>query len=355
MKVSDKTELLKKAGDLDSLLGIRKICFTEGRAKGVEAFECRNGLGLEALVLADRGLDIASLSYHGKNLSLLTKGGICSPFSYTYLGDGSECFLRQFAGGFLTTCGMTFAGTACEEEGRQLPLHGLVSNTPAENIGAYCMEEDGEIVLKIHGCVREARLFGENMLLRREMVIHTERNEICLHDRIENQGFRKEPLMMIYHVNFGYPLLDAGTRVYFSTEEVRPREEYGQEKQERYHLMEEPEDSRPEECYFHTGDSGPESFAMLYNSGSKTAVVIHYRAAECPILCQWKSMQSGDYALGLEPTTCGVQGRVYARENHLLKYLEPQEHYDIHLRFEILEEEEEILEYAGRCKEFRRN
>lgn len=37
-------------------------------------------------------------------------------------------------------------------------------------------------------------------------------NTIYLHDRVENLGFSATPLMLIYHMNFGYPLLDEGSQ-----------------------------------------------------------------------------------------------------------------------------------------------
>ena len=44
-----------------------------------------------------------------------------------------------------------------------------------------------------------------------------------------------------------------------------------------------------------------------------------------PILVQWRSMASGDYALGLEPTNCYIMGRHAERENGTLPVLKPFE------------------------------
>lgn len=43
------------------------------------------------------------------------------------------------------------------------------------------------------------------------------------------------------------------------------------------------------------------------------------------ILVQWRSMASGDYALGLEPTNCYIIGRRAERENGTLPVLKPFE------------------------------
>ena len=59
----------KYIGHSLQLYGVTPFTYTDGRAKGVRAFDVRNGNRLEMKVLADRCLDIASLSYKGINLS----------------------------------------------------------------------------------------------------------------------------------------------------------------------------------------------------------------------------------------------------------------------------------------------
>ena len=44
-----------------------------------------------------------------------------------------------------------------------------------------------------------------------------------------------------------------------------------------------------------------------------------------PILVQWRSMASGDYALGLEPTNSYMNGRAGERENGTLPVLKAWE------------------------------
>jgi hypothetical protein len=354
MKISEKSKYLKKAGDLSSLYGIRDITYNSGKAKGVHAYEVKNGNQLNLSVFADRGLDIPMLEFRGKNIGFLSKSGISSPFSYCYTHDGTDSFLRQFAGGFLTTCGITFSGAACVDDGETLPLHGRISNTVAENVYVCQEEEDDEVVLKLCGDIREARLFGENMVLHREILVYTESNRVKIHDIVENQGFQKQPVLMIYHVNFGYPMLDTGARMYFSSEEVEPQTEFARKGMPLYDIVEEPEDIREEQCYYHTGQKNPEnSFVMLHNEKLEMAAIIKYDARQCPVLCEWKSMQSGDYALGLEPTTSGTKGRAEVRKAGELREIDGQETCEFHLEFLFLDRSEDIKYWSSLCKESR--
>ena len=352
MKRNELHTVLRKTGDLSSLMGIRSCELTDGRARGVRAYDLYNQSGLRATVFADRCLDIPLVSYKGHNIGFLSKSGVSSPFSYTYTPDGADCFLRQFPAGFMTTCGMTFSGATGPDGDQVLPLHGRVSNSIAENAAARCEWLDDEYVMHVSGSVREARLVEENMLLTRDLFMRTEADEIIVHDTVQNLGFTTQPVTQLYHVNFGYPILDSCAKLYFSADKITPLTEVAKAGLGKYNVIEEPSDVRPEECFYHTEQHDPEnSFAMIWNPKLEIAVIVHYNSSQCPIMCQWKSRQCGDYALGLEPTTCGVQGRARARADGTLRFLEPGKsmHYD--LRFEFTDDPARIGEYRKLCKE----
>ncbi|MHC2995629.1 MAG: DUF4432 family protein [Candidatus Atribacteria bacterium] len=44
-------------------------------------------------------------------------------------------WLRNFGGGLLVTCGLTYLGSPGNDKGEGLGLHGRISNLPAEEIG----------------------------------------------------------------------------------------------------------------------------------------------------------------------------------------------------------------------------
>ena len=354
MKYSEQKEILKKVGDISSIYGITDVTYNSGRPKGVRAFEVKNGNGLDLTVFADRGLDIPLLSFKNKNIGFVSKSGLSSPYLYRYTPDGFDAFLRQFTAGFLTTCGITYCGAPTEEGGKFFPLHGAVSNVPAENV--YTKQEvvDDEIILKICGDVREACIFSENMIIHREISVYTESNKIKIHDTVENRGFKKSPVMMIYHVNFGYPMLDEGDRIYISTDKVEPQTPFAIEGVDKYSIIEAPEDCREEQCYYHSSDcEGKSSFAMLHNEKLGMAAVVNYSTKEFPILCEWKSMQSGDYALGLEPTTNGTHGRT--EPTGPVVELDGQETREFEVVVEFIEDEDMINNLRLKCKESKIN
>ena len=64
--------------------------------------------------------------------------------------------------------------------------------------------------------------------------------------------------------------------------------------------------------------------------------MLESRKAELPCYLQWQNLQSGLYALGLEPATNHVQGKTFARERGELIWLGHDEAREYHLGFTVL-------------------
>jgi hypothetical protein len=332
----NKRELLKYVGDLSQVFGIKEYTLSGGKSQGVKAFDFRNGAGLEFTVLADRCLDIAGLTFKGTNCSYLSKTGIVAPEFYNEDGAG---FLRSFNGGFLTTCGLRNVGSPCEDEGESFGVHGRISNTPAEEVCARVEWSEGLPVLTITGRMREARLFGENLVLERKITCRYGENKISIQNTIENYGFRKEPLMLLFHFNMGYPLLDENARFVAPTQKLIPRDteaQKGVESSTRFHA---PTPGYAEQVFYHELKSGSEgnTSVALVNDALEVGVAIHFSRKQLSRFTQWKQMGEGEYVLGMEPCNCEVGGRADARQNDTLEYLEPGEIKRFDLDIEIVD------------------
>jgi len=347
MKKSEMKELLKYVGDLDSVFGMKDYTLNEGKGKGVRAIDMKNGAGIEMTVLVDKCLDVPKLTYKGINLGVAGKTGITAP--EFFVEDGARGFLKTFNVGFLTTCGLTYTGADSEVNGRKYGLHGVISNTPAECVGKEVVYDGDNAMLRVTGKVREACIFEENLQMEREILLDTESNTIYFNDVVKNLGFDRQTIMNLYHFNFGYPLLDDGAKVYVSPKNVEPRDEEAAKGKDIWDKMEAPQIGKDEQCYFHTDDTPQkDSFAMLVAKDGKLAVIVHYDGNQCPLLCEWKCMKAGDYALGLEPTTCGPMGVKYNLDKGTMRYIEPGEEHHYNMKIEITEDKAVIDSYIAR-------
>ena len=329
---------MKYVGDLSQVLGVKDYTLNGGKAQGVRAIDVKNGAGLEFTILPDRGMDIAWLTCQGVNLSYISKTGIVAPQYYNEDGTGP---LRSFEAGFMVTCGLMNVGTPCEENGEKFGQHGRISNTPAENVSTGVAWEQGKPVIKVAGKMREARLFGENLTLSREIICQCGANRFSIEDTIENDGFRVEALMLLYHFNLGYPLLDENAVLYAPTKLIRPRDTEAATGTGAHHLFQKPTPAYKEQVFYHDlkTDADGNTCAALLNQDLEMGLAIRFNKKQLFNLTQWKQMGEGEYALGLEPGNCYVEGRLDARNKGILETLDPGERRMFKLEIEIIQGE----------------
>jgi hypothetical protein len=338
---SKKRSLGSYVGDFSQLFGIKEYTLTGGKANGIKAFDIRNGSGLEFTVLADRGLDIAGLSFKGINCSYISKTGIVAPEFYNENGVG---FLRSFHAGFLTTCGLRNVGNPCEENGELFSLHGRISNTPAEEVSAATEWIDDVPLLTISGKIREARVFGENLLLSRNITCRYGENKIFIQNAVENCGFKREALMLLFHFNMGYPLLDEDSTIVAPAKTVIPRDQEAAKGVATCHRCQPPTPDYAEQVFYHdlkSDQNGNTSVALL-NEKLEIGAAIHFNKNQLFNFTQWKQMGEGEYVMGMEPCNCYVGGRVDSRNKGILEFLEPGEIRNFDLTIELLNGREEL-------------
>ncbi|MDP3179589.1 MAG: aldose 1-epimerase family protein [Spirochaetaceae bacterium] len=333
-----RREILRRCGDATQLLGVKEYRLEGGRAAGVRAIDARNGSGLEFTALPDRGMDIAWLSLGGRNLSYIGSPGIAGP---QYFDDRDLGWLRSFAAGFLTTCGLRNVGSPCEEGGESFGLHGRAANAPAEAVSADVDWEGVAPALRLSGRMREARVFGENLMLTRMIEAACGRNVLVIEDRVDNLGFREEPLELLYHFNLGYPLLDAGAEFLAPSRDVRPRDETARRGLPEWARAEAPTPSYSEQVFYHDlrSDGRGMTCVALVNRAARLGVALRFDLKELPRLTQWKMMGEGEYVMGVEPCNCPVEGRARAREAGALEILDPGAHRCFRIEAEFLGDE----------------
>ena len=331
-----KAELLRRVGNVEAVAGIRRLTHEDGRARGMGVYQVTSGK-LQFTLNIDKCMDVAALRYGGTPLHFMARGGEMGPLWY---GDGENA-ARSITGGMLFTCGFSNVGPMQTlESGRTLPQHGYARTSPACLHGAGTRWLGDELELYVTAEMREASLFGENIVLRRTVTTRLGENAVHIADEIENENVEAAPLMLMYHINAGFPLLDAGSYAAFDALATRYRDgaaEAGLKRQD-CHLFGPPTDGEPEQVFYHTlRDEGGHSRAVLVNPGLGLGLEIDYENAELPNFIQWKCPASGDYVMGLEPSNCFPEGVHKQRATGGLRMLQPGEIIRTGLTLRVLE------------------
>ena len=319
-------ELRRRVGRLDQAAGIEPLVLDDGPARGVRALRVRTGSGLSFTVLPDRGMDLDATEFRGVPLAWLSHTGVVAPSFRESEGEG---WLRSFHGGLLVTCGLQNVGPPGEVNGEVLGLHGRVSNTPASRVSHEARWDEGGCVLEARGEIREARVFGANLVLRRTISARVGESRIRVEDAVENEGFEPQPLMLLYHMNLGWPLLDETARLVGPGKPPEPRDDDAQSGLRTWNRFAAPTPGFRERVFYHRPEAKEDGWteARLENPalGDGLTLSIRFRPEELPEFVQWTMTGEGTYVLGLESATCRVGGREAEEEAGRVIYLQPGE------------------------------
>jgi hypothetical protein len=342
-----REELTARIGDPQQLAGARGSILTDGKADGVRAIDVTTGSGFAFTVLPGRGMDIPFASHRGRGIGFFSGTGITSAAYYEE--QGLE-WRRSFYAGLLTTCGIANAGAPSTDQGKAFGLHGRLANAAAENL---CIDQDwegDEFTIRLKGTMREAESMVENLTLTRTVETRLGARSLRIHDVVRNRGFAPQPLMLLYHFNFGYPLLSPSARVVGPITKTTPRDDEAKKGRgvEEYREFPEPVPGYAEKVFFHATAEQPDgrTFVSIVNrdtgDGTPMGVVLRWNRRQLSTLTEWKMPCKGFYVVGLEPGTILPIGRGALREQGALPMLEGQASHDVTIDVEVLETTAEI-------------
>jgi hypothetical protein len=331
-----KAELLSRVGQMDQLAGIRLVEAGEGKARGCRLLDVWTGTGLRFQVNADRALDISSCSFKGMALAWRSPAGDVHPAYYEAKDLG---WLRSFAGGLLTTCGLDQFGVPNADGSTKLGLHGRISNCPAVQVYHRAYWDGETYALEISGEIRQAALFSENLVLRRRITTSLGSNHIRIEDVVSNEGFDPAPHMLLYHFNLGFPLVSEHSMLHLQSPQTQPRDEDAQTGLPDWNRFQPPTPGYREQVFIHQPAADQQGTATVELRNPKIGIGLRwrYQTANLPYLMEWKMMGAGAYVVGVEPANCnGLGGRAAARELGLLPMLEPGESREYSINVEVI-------------------
>lgn len=261
----------------------------------------------------------------------------------------------------LVRCGLESNGAPeFDEQGRvKYPLHGRIGNRPAHKV-EVTIDGDGKEITVV-GVVEETRFHFNKY--RMTSTIKTKIGEagFRIHDKVENISASPAEMQILYHVNFGDPLLDAGAKVVAPVKTIVPRNDHAAEGIETWNSYEAPQPGFEEQVYFFEllADQDGRSRALLKNAHGTAGATISFNIKQLPCFTVWKNTTALDdgYVTGLEPGTNFPNPRTYEGEQGRVAKLEPggSVEYDFQLEFHsaaagVAKSEQAIAKLQGKTK-----
>ncbi|MEO5603226.1 MAG: aldose 1-epimerase family protein [Cyclobacteriaceae bacterium] len=328
--------------------GIETAVLDNGPGRGTRIAWINTGTGLRYKIVIDRAMDIAEAFYNAHSLTWISHLGITSPEPFSHRGAD---WLRTFGGGLLATCGLSYVGPPEADAHGERGLHGMISNRVAE-IESIIQPDPvhGRMEMSITGTIKETKIFGPSLELRRTLSGTLGKASIRIHDEVINVGNTTTPHMLLYHFNFGWPLVDEGTDILWkgewnsSAREPRIFRE-GSNFRQCPPLLDDHSGTGEEVAFIDAAaDNQGLCLCGLYNRSLGIAMTLQFQKAQLPWLTNWQHWGKGEYVTGLEPGTNPPEGQIKARQQNQLLMLEPGAKRSYDLELEIHDDQIKINE-----------
>lgn len=302
---------------------VKSYTLRGGLQEGVQVVEVNNGK-LSYAILPTRGMGI----WKGQcgDISLGWDSPVKDPVNPAFINlqdRGGLGWLKGFNEWFVR-CGLNSMGapgmdTVLDYSGNEfdvpLALHGNIANVPARAVSVEVTDE----VIIVKGEVDETMMFGPALRLNTEIRTEFGSGKMTIIDTVTNLGNNPQEHEMLYHINYGAPLLEKGSRMLAPFKQVAPRDPRSVEGIDTFDEYSAPQVGFVEQAYKYelAGKRGSrETMAMLRNATGDKASLLRFSLKDFPCFTLWKNTagKADGYVTGLEPATNYPNSRRFERE-----------------------------------------
>lgn len=212
-------------------------------------------------------------------------------------------------------------------------LHGRIANLPAHHLEVTLDDSAGTI--RLTGIVDETRFLFHSLRMTTQLTLHVDRSRVSWVDTVENRSDRPTSMQMLYHINFGPPLLGAGAELVAQIEELAPRDARAVSDVPAWQSFAAAQAGRLEQVHFAKlrADRDGWASALLVAADAENAAGVSWRADTLPYFALWKNQggAADGYVTGLEPATNFPNPRSFEESQNRVVHLLPQSS----VRFEV--------------------
>jgi hypothetical protein len=227
----------------------------------------------------------------------------------------------------LVRCGLESNGAPeFDTQGRvKYPVHGRIANRPAHRVEVSIDGETGEIT--VVGEVEETRFHFLKLRMTSSITTKVGEPGFRLRDEILNLSQSPATMQMLYHVNFGRPLLDAGATVLAPAKIIVPRTPHAAEGIRTWDSYAAEQPGFAEQVYFLEllGNADGSTEVLLKNAHATRGVGLRFNSRQLPCFTIWKNTTSTEdgYVTGLEPGTNFPNPRSFEEQHGRVVKLPP--------------------------------
>lgn len=335
-----------------------------GRQEGSKLVEIDNGV-LKIVVVPTRGMSV--LRVDGRRTRVGWDSSVKEVVNPAYVNLTMRNHLGWLEGfnEWLVRCGLESFGAPGPDDFHlapgeapafHLPLHGKIGNIPASEV-ELIVDKKPPHRITLRGVVYEQSHYGPNFKLLTELSTTPGASSFTIKDTVTNQSGQTQEFQLLYHPNFGPPLLGAGAKLVAPLKRVQPRDARAAEGDlKQFATYGPPKTNYPEQVYLLElwGDEQGETAAMLQSPAGDRGLLIGHSLKQLPYFTVWKSEQTlaDGYVTGIEPGTGYPFPRPIERHFGRVPQLKAGQSRSFQLEFTVLEDKAAVDAAATKIQAF---
>lgn len=297
-----------------------------GLREGVDVIEVNNG-ALRFVVVPTRGMGLWNALLGDVRLGWRSpvKGPVHPAF--VRLDEASGIGWLDGFDELLVRCGLESNGAPEFNPNGTLRygLHGKIANIPAHKVEVSVDSNSGEIA--VTGVVDEARLFGNKLRLTSTYTTRPGEPALTITDVVTNLSAEPAELELLYHINFGVPLVNPGSKVVLPVRKVAPRDAVAVTNLAEWDTYGPESPGSSEAVFFFdlAADPAGRTQTLLHNAAGDRGVSLKFTKSQLPWFTLWKNRQAAidGYVTGLEPAINFPNRKSFEKEKGRVAVLQP--------------------------------
>ena len=345
-----------RAKTASGTFAVQRYRFSSGKREGVELVVVDSGK-VRAAICPTRGLGLWRAHIDGLDCSW--RSPIEGPIHPQFVPLAEPNGLGWLDGfdELLVRCGLQSFGAPDFNDKGQLKygLHGRIGNQPAVN---WSVEVDADhSLLEVRGEVHEARFLQFNLRMSVRYRFAFGQPTIEVIDTVRNASDSPTTMQMLYHVNVGAPLLEAGATMHSAAKRIVARDQHAADDLATWPTYLPPTPGYVEQVYFSSPTATADGWttALLASKNRSRGFAVHYKTDTLPFFSQWKNtVGSADgYVTGLEPGTGFPNPRSFEEQQDRVVSLAAGQSVEFNVRLEGINRAERVTQLISEVDKLR--
>lgn len=345
------SQQLKLSGERFS---IQQKVLHGGKQEGSKVLTLTSQNGLTIALSPSRGMDLLHVNGHGIRLGWDSPvQDVVNPAYMNLESRNGTGWLEGF-NEMMVRCGFEWTGHPVNKDGVLYTLHGKAGNTPASKV-EVTVDDRAPHEIRIRGLLKEATFKKAKLDTWTELRYVPGSDSFTVHDVLTNQADYPHDYQIIYHSNFGTPILEKDARFIAPLKSVSPFNDYAKKGLDGWDRYGAPTKDFDEMVFNLTpkADSSGKTVAAVINRKGDKGASIEFDTRQLPLLTMWKNTDTlkQGYVTGIEPGTNYAYPVTIEKEQGRVKQLQPGQSAEFTLTYTLLKDAGAVQKVEERVRQ----